>query len=227
MKILIAGASGGIGKYLAESLSIEHQVFGSYYNRKPENQIGAQMHRVDIRSEENVSDWINSICTGDDDLALVYCVGVNYNCMMHKSERDKWMEVLVSNLAGVRHILRHLLPLMRQRRFGRIILLSSVVPQIGIPGTSAYSASKAALWGLGKAVAKENATYGITVNTINLGYFDIGMIKDVPTEVLNEIIRGIPMGALGDPRNILQAIRFLLSSDYITGSQLDLNGGLY
>ena len=116
---------------------------------------------------------------------------------------------------------------MRKKRYGRIILFSSVVPQIGVPGTSAYSASKAGLWGLTKTVAIENATYGITINTVNLGYFNIGMIKDVPTELLNKIIISIPMEKLGDPINILKTVEYLISTDYITGSQINLNGGLY
>jgi len=124
-------------------------------------------------------------------------------------------------------MLRHVLPIMREKRFGRIVLLSSVVPQIGIPGTSAYAASKAALWGLSKAVAKENARYGIAINTINLGYFDIGMIQDVPPEMLDRIVKGIPMGKIGDPKNILRAVEFILLADYLTGSEIDLNGGIY
>ena len=98
---------------------------------------------------------------------------------------------------------------------------------IGVPGTSAYAASKAALWGLSKAVASENARYGITINSINLGYFDIGMIKDVPSEVLEQIVSSIPMARLGDPDDILKTVEYLLSSDYLTGSQIDLNGGLF
>ena len=146
--------------------------------------------------------------------------------MMHKADSDKWEDVIDSNLIGVQRVLRQIIPLMRKRRFGRIILFSSVVPQMGVMGTSAYAASKSALWGLAKAVAKENASYGITINTLNLGYFDIGMIEDVPDNVLEKIIEEIPMKMLGDPGNIYNAVDFLLKSDYITGSCVDINGGL-
>lgn len=226
MKILIAGASGGIGKYLAEQLCEKHVVFGSYNSRKPESRVSYHMEKVDVSSESDVETWVNNSVTENDDLALIYCVGVNYNCMMHKSDSDKWKEVINANLIGVQHILRHILPIMRKRGFGRVILLSSVVPQMGVPGTSAYAASKAALWGLSKAVAKENARYGVTINTINLGYFDIGMIQDVPKEMLEQIVQSIPMGNLGNPDNILQTVEYLLTVDYMTGSQIDLNGGL-
>lgn len=226
MKILIAGASGGIGKYLAEQLCEKHVVFGSYNSRKPESRVSYHMEKVDVSSESDVETWVNNSVTENDDLALIYCVGVNYNCMMHKSDSDKWKEVINANLIGVQHILRHILPIMRKRGFGRVILLSSVVPQMGVLGTSAYAASKAALWGLSKAVAKENARYGVTINTINLGYFDIGMIQDVPKEMLEQIVQSIPMGNLGNPDNILQTVEYLLTVDYMTGSQIDLNGGL-
>ncbi len=226
MKILIAGASGGIGKYLAEQLSKKHDVFGTYNTRKPDADVGYHMAKVDVTNESDVTNWVSASAIENDELALIYCVGVNYNCMMHKSDADKWREVIESNLFGVQHILRHLLPIMRAKRFGRIVLLSSVVPQIGVPGTSAYAASKSALWGLSKAVATENATYGITINTINLGYFDIGMIQDVPPEMLKEIVQGISMGRLGAPEDILRSVEFILATEYLTGTGINLNGGI-
>lgn len=227
MRIIIAGASGGIGRYLAECLSQNHKVYGTYKTRKPDSNICYKMDRLDVTNEHDVADWINQYCDENDDLALIYCVGINYNRMIHKADSKQWFEVIESNLIGVQHILRYLIPLMRVRSFGRIVLLSSVVPQIGVSGTSAYAASKSALWGLSKAVAKENATHGITINTINLGYFDIGMIQDVPDDTLNTIVSNIPMRKLGDPENILKSVEFLLSVDYMTGSTLDLNGGLF
>lgn len=226
MKILIAGASGGIGKYLAEHLSQAHEVLGTYNSRKPDHECSYSMYKVDVTCEKDVANWINTTCSEVDDLALIYCVGINYNCMMHKSEADKWEAVIGSNLIGIRHVLRYLLPLMRVKKSGRIVLLSSVVPIIGVAGTSAYSASKAAMWGLSKAVAMENANFGITVNTINLGYFNIGMICDIPPDKLNKIVNSIPIGHLGDPRNIVDTIEYLIKADYVTGSQINLNGGL-
>lgn len=226
MKVLIAGASGGIGRYLAENLSQVHEVIGSYNSRKPEYKCSYSMHKVDITCENEVAAWVKETCTAEDDLALIYCVGVNYNCMMHKSDSKQWKEVIDSNLVGVQHVLKSILPLMRTKMFGRIVLLSSVVPQIGVPGTSAYAASKSALWGLSKAVAKENASCGITINTINLGYFDIGMIKGVPSEILAQIVQTIPMKKLGNALSMLQAVTFLLNVEYMTGSIIDLNGGL-
>ena len=228
MKILIAGASGGIGKYLAEQFSEKgFEVFGTYNSHPPKQNLKYKMDKVDVTKESEIEEWINNVANCSDELSFIYCVGLNYNCITHKAETDKWLEVINTNLIGAQLSLKHILPLMRNKRYGRIILFSSVVPQIGVPGTSAYSSSKAGLWGLTKTVAIENATYGITINTVNLGYFDIGMIKDVPTDLLNKIINSIPIGKLGDLVNILKTVEYLIATDYITGSQINLNGGLY
>jgi len=228
LKILIAGASGGIGKYLAEQFSEKgFEVFGTYNSHPPKQNLKYKMDKVDVTKEPEIEEWINNVANCSDELSFIYCVGLNYNCITHKAETDKWLEVINTNLIGAQLSLKHILPLMRNKRYGRIILFSSVVPQIGVPGTSAYSSSKAGLWGLTKTVAIENATYGITINTVNLGYFDIGMIKDVPTDLLNKIINSIPIGRLGDPVNILKTVEYLIATDYITGSQINLNGGLY
>jgi len=228
MQILIAGASRGIGKYLAERLtSVRHKVSGTYNGTETEGNTAYSLNKVDIRDEEQVFRWIASAAKEADKLVLINCAGINYNSMLHKSDTEAWTKVIDTNLKAAYILMKHILPLMRDKQFGRVIHFSSVVPQIGVPGTSAYSASKAALWGLARATAMENAKYGITVNTVNLGYFDIGMIQEVPSEVLAEIIDRIPMARLGDPSNILNAVKFLIDSDYITGSQINLNGGLY
>jgi len=228
LKILIAGASGGIGEFLANEFSKQgFAVYGTYNTNPPKINLTYQMDKVNVTKESEVKKWINDVADTLDEICLIYCVGSNYNCITHKAETDKWLEVINTNLIGAQLSLKHILPLMRNKRYGRIILFSSVVPQIGVPGTSAYSSSKAGLWGLTKTVAIENATYGITINTVNLGYFDIGMIKDVPTDLLNKIINSIPIGKLGDPVNILKTVEYLIATDYITGSQINLNGGLY
>ncbi len=228
MKILIAGASGGIGKFLAEKFCNKgFQVYGTYNSHPPMKDLAYKMTKVDVNKESDIESWINNVANSSDRLCLIYSAGINYNCFSHKAEMNKWIEVIKVNLIGAQFVLKHILHIMRKNKFGRIILFSSVVPQIGVAGTSAYSASKAGLWGLCKAVASENATYGITINTINLGYFNIGMIKDVPPEYLDKIVDTIPMKKLGYPENILRTVEYLIANDYITGSQINLNGGLY
>ena len=113
---------------------------------------------------------------------------------------------------------------MRECGWGRIIFLSSVVGEKPQLGTSSYAASKSGLYGLTKALAIENASKGITVNCLNLGYFDIGMINEIPDQ--QAIKDKIPFKEFGDPSNIRAAVQFLVQSDYTTGSIIDINGGL-
>ena len=109
---------------------------------------------------------------------------------------------------------------------GRIINISSIVGQLGVPGTVAYSSSKAGVFGLTRTVASENAKKNITVNSLALGYFNIGIINTIAPEVQQQIKEKIPMGRFGDPKNIELAVRYLIDSDYITGTTIDINGGL-
>jgi len=101
LKILIVGASGGIGNYLADQLCGKHEVYGTYNSRKPELFLGYRMDKINVSNESHLEDWVNNSASDNDDLALVYCVGLNYNCLIHKSDTDKWKEVIDSNLIGV------------------------------------------------------------------------------------------------------------------------------
>ena len=116
---------------------------------------------------------------------------------------------------------------MRKEEYGKIVFISSVVAQTGVVGSSAYAASKAGLWGLMKTIVQENASKHITCNTLNLGYFNIGIIREVPEKMLEEIKNRIPNKALGDPEDIFKAIELLMNVSYINGSSIDINGGLY
>ena len=109
--------------------------------------------------------------------------------------------------------------------YGRIINFSSVVAQKGYVGTSAYAASKSALWGLTKVISKENATKGITINNINLGYMNIGMIEQIPEDEKDAILKEIPQQKFGEPFEIIKTLNYLIDNEYITGTSIDLNGG--
>ena len=227
MKILITGASKGIGSFLMRKFIAERiEVFGTYNSTVPPSS-DSYLTKVDITDIEEVKKWIEQICNNDDQIVLINCAGTNYNAFAHKAETVKWKKVIDVNLVGTFNVISAVLPFMREKGYGRIINFASIVPQKGVPGTSAYSASKAGLWGLTKSIAAENAKKGITINTLNLGYFDIGMITEVPDEILQGIIKTIPVQKLGTPENIFNAVNFLINSDYITGTSIDINGGLF
>ncbi|MFP4026059.1 MAG: SDR family oxidoreductase, partial [Thiohalospira sp.] len=147
--------------------------------------------------------------------------------IFHKSNPQNWEKVLAVNLNGVYNTCRAILPIMRKNNYGRIINIASVVAQKGTPGTASYAASKAALSGLVKTLAIENAKYNITVNNLNLGYFNAGMINDVPKEILDNIKKNIPAQRLGEPKEVFNAIEFLVNTPYVNGTSIDINGAYY
>lgn len=228
MKILITGASRGIGHYLLQKIKDEDfDVCGTYNKTMPEDDLIRYFQRVDIRDDDQVKKWIESNVNSSERIVLINCAGTNFNALAHKTDSDKFLELLNVNLVGTFRMIHAVLPFMREKGFGRIINFSSVVAEKGVPGTSAYAASKSALWGMTKAIAVENAEKGITINNLNLGYFDIGLISEVPGPMLEGIKKTIPVQQLGQPENILNAVKFLIKSDYISGTALDINGGLY
>jgi len=227
LTLLITGASKGIGLFLFEKFHAEgNRVFGTYNGTLPPEKYAENFAKVDICSDEQVRAWIEKTVTNNDNIVLINCAASNYNAISRKSEVKKWEELINLNLVGTFRVIREVLPLMYKRNFGRIINFSSVLAQKAIAGTSAYAASKAALWGMSRVIAAENAHRNITVNTLNLGYFALGMIETVPEKVLQEIKNQLPSGELGSPENIYQAIKFLINSEYTTGTTLDINGGL-
>ena len=225
--IVINGASGGIGSYLVERLAEDYEVIGTYNTHKPPSADRAvEFYQVDVRDTDSIEGFVSAVTNQLQRVVLVNLVGISLDAMGHKMSEDTWDKVLDTNLKGAFLMCRALLPIMRKQEWGRIINVSSIVGQMGVPGTVAYSASKAGLFGLTRALASENAARNITANALALGYFDVGMIRVIKPEIQEQIRAMIPMKRLGNPRNVELAIRFLIESDYITGSTININGGL-
>lgn len=233
--IIVVGASGALGGYLLEQLDKEYEVIGTYrtspltlplrdYDEADEGRPPRWLH-LDVTRPESIARFVDEI-RRHRHLSLIYAAGVNVNRMAHYLDDEAWQEVQDINLSGAFRVSRALLPLMRIQHWGRIIFLSSVVGERGVAGTSAYAASKAGLFGLTRALAVENATKDITVNCLALGYFSIGMIEEVPQQIQDELKSTIPMKRFGHPRNIVSAVRFLMEASYVTGSIININGGL-
>ena len=226
--IIITGASRGIGKYLFEKFwKTGEIVYGIYNLTNPDADKREYFTKVDISNNSNVIDWIEKIRSRITKLTLINSAGINYSSFAHKADVDKWSQVINVNLIGTFNVIRAVLPLMRKEGYGRIINFSSVVAQTLVSGTSAYAASKAGLWGLVKSIAAENARKGITINNLNLGYYNIGMIKEVSQEFQDILKKKILTGNFGNPEIIFKSINFLRETDYINGTSIDLNGGLF
>lgn len=227
--IIITGASRGVGRYLFSRFRLDgQQVIGTYNTTSVNTGTDREnFYQVNIADAYAVEKWIVSIKAELKDIVLINCAGISYNSFAHKADIDRWSEVIQVNVVGTFTVIRHLLPVMRQKNYGRIINFSSVVTSLPTPGVSAYAASKSALHGLAKSLAIENASKGITINNINLGYAEIGMgIEQVPNDY-QQVMRGrIPSGVFCPSGNIYNTVKYLIDTEYINGASIDLNGGL-
>jgi acetoacetyl-CoA reductase len=161
---------------------------------------------------------------------LVNNAGITRDAMFHRMTPQQWREVIDTNLNGVFNMTHPLWSGMRDRKFGRIITISSINGQKGQAGQANYSASKAGDIGFTKALAQEGARAGITANVIAPGYIGTEMVMAIDEKVLNErIIPQIPVGRLGTPAEIGRCVVFLASEEagFITGSTISANGGQY
>lgn len=227
--VIITGASRGVGKFLYDSFKTSDEVIGTYLTTKPES-LNDKDHlfQVDVSKYESVVHFLDLIKENLTDIVLINCAGISYNSFAHKSDPEKWKKVIDVNLIGTYHMIRALLPLMRDQNFGRIINFSSVIAQKGTPGVSAYAASKAGLWGMTRSLAQENGSKGITVNNINLGYVSLGMgVEQVPQSFQENIKNQIPSKRFCEPNDIYRTVKFLMNTSYVNGTSIDLNGGLY
>ena len=227
--ILITGASKGIGQYLySEFKKIGHDISCTYNS----TMIGLEVEendyfKVDVSDYNSVKRWIESVNHRMVRITLLNCAGISYNSFAHKADIAQWSKVIDVNLTGTFNVIRQVLPFMREQNYGRIINFSSVIASFPTPGASAYAASKAGLIGLTKSLAAENASKGITINAINLGYVNLGMgIHDVPLAYLEKIRSQIPTGRFCDPLEIYKTVNYLMETEYINGSAIDINGGL-
>ena len=224
---IITGASRGIGRFLLNTFRLEGQKVLGIYNATEPEEHAEYCHRLDITQLDKVREFLVARQDSLRNIVLLNAAGISYNAFAHKTDIDNWSQVIQTNLVALANLTNLLLPTMRENGFGRVINFGSVVAQTGVVGTSAYAASKSGLWGFSRALAVENANKGITVNTINLGYFNIGIIEQVPASMLDGIIQKIPAKRLGQPNEILNTVRYIIDTPYLNGASIDLNGGMY
>jgi acetoacetyl-CoA reductase len=160
---------------------------------------------------------------------LVNNAGVNRDSTLHKMTKEQWRAVIDVDLGGCFNMCRAVIEGMRERRYGRIISVSSINGLAGQFGQTNYAAAKAGVIGFTKALALEGAARNITANAIAPGYTDTAMVATVRPDVLKQIVAAVPVGRLGRPDEIARGVVFLASDDagFITGATLSINGGKY
>ena len=186
--------------------------------------------RCDVSNRESARKTIRLAVESFQGLdILVNNAGIVRDKSFVKMTHQMWTEVLSVNLDGAFYCTKAVIEGMLERKYRRIVNISSVIGRMGNRGQANYAASKAGLIALSQTLAKEFARKGITVNAVAPGFIETDMLKSVPKEIMEKILAQIPLGRLGDPSEVAGAVAYLVSedADYITGQVIDINGGLY
>lgn len=190
----------------------------------------SEIYQANVNNFEEVNKMRDEIVKkfGKIDI-LVNNAGIVRDKSFVKMTPQMWNEVLSVNLDGTFYCTKAVIEGMLERKYGRIINISSVIGRMGNRGQANYAASKAGIIALTQTLAKEFANKGITVNAVAPGFIETDMLKSVPKEIMDKILAQIPLGRLGKTSEIAGAVAYLVSEDgnYITGQVIDINGGLY
>ena len=233
---IVTGGTRGIGLDITRALSKDgFQVAALYFGneaaaKKCADETGAVPFKVDVGDFEACQKVVTEIEAQVGPVhTLVNNAGITRDGMLHKMAPEAWHEVIQTNLGSCFNMCRAVIGGMRDRNVGRIVNISSINGQKGQFGQTNYSAAKAGMIGFTKALAQESAGKGITVNVICPGYVETEMTGAMKPEVLDSIIRGIPVARMGRPDEIAAIVSFLASdaAGFITGSTISANGGQY
>lgn len=235
---LVTGGTGGIGTAIVKQLAqAGHKVATNYRNEEKAKAWQEKMKadgfdvfiaKGDVTCPDEAAAMVKAV---EDALGpveiLVNNAGITRDGTFHKMKSDQWTDVINTNLNSVFNVTRPVIEGMRERKWGRIIQISSINGLKGQYGQANYAAAKAGMHGFTISLARENARNGVTVNTISPGYIATDMVMAVPEEVRAKIVADIPTGRLGKPEEIAYAVGFLADENagWITGSNLDVNGG--
>ncbi|HXF90009.1 MAG TPA: beta-ketoacyl-ACP reductase [Xanthobacteraceae bacterium] len=232
---LVTGGTRGIGAAICRALKAAgYRVAANYGGndaaaQKFKAETGIPVYKWDVSSYEACAAGVQQVAADLGPIeVLVNNAGITRDAMFHRMKPEQWTAVINTNLNSLFNMCRPVIESMRERKFGRIINISSINGQKGQMGQTNYSAAKAGELGFTKALAQECARLGITVNAICPGYINTEMVQAVPKDVLEKsILPLIPVGRLGEPEEIARCVVFLASDDagFITGSTLSANGG--
>ena len=233
---LVTGGSRGIGAAISEALKAAgYSVAANYAGndeaaKKFTAETGIKTYKWSVADYDACKAGIAAV---EADLGpvdvLVNNAGITRDAPFHKMTPQQWREVIDTNLTGVFNMTHNVWGGMRDRKFGRIVTISSVNGQKGQFAQANYSASKAGDIGFSRALAQEGARNNVTVNVVAPGYIATDMVMAVPEKVREAIIAQIPVGRLGEATEIARAVVFLASDEagFITGSTISANGGQF
>ncbi|MAS00014.1 MAG: 3-oxoacyl-ACP reductase [Nitrosomonadales bacterium] len=236
---LVTGASRGIGAAIALDLAKNNNlVIGTATSdggvKKIEENFKLNQQKgigliLNVNDNKSIEDLITNIEEnyGPIDI-LINNAGITRDTLLMKMKDEDWDEVINTNLKSVFKLSQYVIRKMIKNRYGRIINISSVVGHSGNSGQTNYTAAKSGVSGFTKSLAQEVGSRGVTVNCIAPGFIDTEMTKSLPDEYKNQLLTKIPLGKLGSPEDIANAVTFLSSdkANYITGETIHVNGGM-
>lgn len=237
---IVTGGARGIGAAITTALARSgvHVAAGYSSNAKAAEELAGKLgaegasvsvHQGNVGEPADCNRVVNDVLEqrGRVDY-LVNNAGITVDKTVRRMSVEDWHAVLRINLSGAFYMTKAVLDHMTGRSFGRIVNISSVIGQTGSVGQSNYASSKAGLIGFSKSLAQEVARKGVTVNCVAPGYIETEMVAAIPPEVLEKLLKGVPIGRLGQASEIARTVQFLIDDDagYITGSVISVNGGL-
>ncbi|MGB0547318.1 MAG: acetoacetyl-CoA reductase [Paracoccaceae bacterium] len=233
---LVTGGSRGIGAAISIALKNEgYKVAATYAGNdeaasKFSSENGINTYKWDVANYEESAEGLNQVQADLGPIDTVVAnAGITRDAPFHKMTPEQWNQVVDTNLTGVFNTVHPLWPAMREQKFGRVIVISSINGQKGQFAQVNYAATKAGDLGIVKSLAQEGARNGITANAICPGYIATDMVMAMPEKAIEATISQIPTGRLGEPEEIARCVVFLASKDagFINGSTISANGAQF
>ena len=231
---IVTGGTRGIGEAISLALHDMGMTVAANYAGNDErakafsDRTGIKTYKWDVGDYDAVHAGVARVEAelGPVDV-VVNNAGITRDGTLMKMDKQAWNEVIDTNLGGCFTMAKAVFAGMKDRGWGRIVNIGSINGQAGQYGQVNYAAAKSGIHGFTKALAQEGARFGITVNAIAPGYIDTDMVAAVPADVLAKIVAKIPVGRLGQAKEIARAVAFLVAEDagFVTGSTLSINGG--
>ncbi len=237
---LVTGASRGIGKAILHALGAEgFTVIGTATSQDGASAIQEGLNIaeyagkalvLDVTQDESIKSLLGNIKQEfNAPTILVNNAGITKDNLLMRMKNDEWNDVINTNLSSMYRLCKACLRDMMKAKTGRIVNISSVVGSTGNAGQTNYAAAKAGILGFTKSLAQEVGSRGITVNAIAPGFIETDMTNELNEEQQNALLSKIPLGRMGNVKDIAEAVKFLVSDNagYITGETIHINGGLY
>lgn len=226
--VILTGASGGIGAQIIKNVAEIDNVLGIYRSHKPDDPVNDKIEyiKLDLGVPDEIKKFIETRGPEFSHITIVHMAGLKIDGLAVNYSEADWDLMTNVNMKSAFLFTKSLLPHMVKDNWGRIIFIASRGALEGDPGTIAYSACKSALIGMSSTLAKEYARFNISSNVLVLGTFDTGMYQKLPENKKKEILNKIPSRTFGDTSNISNAIKFIIDSEYVNGSMINIDGGM-